>query len=125
MRLSNEYNAKLKSIKDYLYAIIKRSVAGEASSKKRKYDEIGFDYQEFCRLMTNVGLDKLATINVFNIFDVDGNGSIDIKEFLTALIALRLRQNDEEEEETAELYFALFDVNGDGQICREELVSNV
>ena len=70
--------------------------------------------------MNECGLSVLATSQVFAIFDVDGNGSIDVKEFLLALISLRKPSTtDEEEKDAAQLYFSVFDLNEDGHICKE------
>ena len=67
-------------------------------------------------------LDFLACRQVFDIFDVDGNGYIDVKEFLLALISLRKPSTtDEEEQDAARLYFSVFDLNEDGGICKDEL----
>lgn len=149
MRLSEEYNAKLKKIKDSLIAGIRSNkseadddnndknddVTGSSSgssddqpSKKKRRTSplhLAVGFEEYCSLMTTVGLDNLATEGVFRIFDVDGDGSIDVREFLLALVALRSRHGEQEEDEAAQLYFSVFDVNEDGHICRDEMVSNV
>ena len=149
VRLSDEYNAKLKKIKDSLIATMKRNQmsetddnidtdnnndnanngntdgtsSGQPSKKKRRTSplHLAVGFEEYCTLVTSVGLENLATQSVFRIFDVDGDGSIDVREFLLALIALRSR-GDQEEEEAAQLYFSVFDVNEDGHICRDEMV---
>lgn len=154
MRLGEEYNAKLKKIKDSLLAAMKSkntSVSDNSNdnyhdedkdgnnssrrsresndedqpSKKKMRTNLhqGVDFEQFCALMTSVELDSLATQSVFRIFDVDGDGSIDVREFLLALIALRSRHGGEEEQEAAQLYFSVFDVNEDGHICRDEMVT--
>lgn len=72
--------------------------------------------------MTSCGLEILATTQVFALFDVDGNGYIDVKEFLLALISLRKPSvTDEEEKDAAQLYFSVFDLDEDGTICKDEL----
>ena len=56
------------------------------------------------------------------MFDVDGNGYIDVKEFLLALISLRKPSvTDAEEKDAAQLYFSVFDMDEDGHICKDEL----
>ena len=162
IRLSEEYNAKLKKLKDSLLAAIKTdsstseagnkgggnddagddagddacdggdndgssgSGSGEQPARKKRkavHLAVGVGFEEYCSLMRSVGLENLATQSVFRIFDVDGDGSIDVKEFLLALIALRSRHSNAEEEEAAQLYFSVFDMNEDGHICRDEMVS--
>lgn len=136
--LSEEYNSKLKKIKEYLMAALTRSCGDKAlevrgsdeeserpSKKKRRMRTLGVGFEEFCNLMLSVGLPSLATRNVFNIFDVDGDGAVNVKEFLLALVALKSRHGGEEEEEAARLYFSVFDVNENGFICRDEMVGIV
>jgi hypothetical protein len=81
-------------------------------------DEIGFD--EFIRLVTACNLECLATEKIFSIFDVNGDGFVDMKEFLFALIALKpfdaAEGAKEVVTEASELYFQFFDMDEDGYI---------
>lgn len=91
-------------------------------SKHLKTSHIDLNFDEYCELMRGCELELLASRQVFAIFDVDGNGYIDVKEFLLALISLRKPSvNDEEEKDAAQLYFSVFDLDEDGHICRDEL----
>lgn len=132
IRCSEEYNAKLKMVKDSLLSKLSNTAAVgeedkiERPSKRRRKEvenvEVNFNFNDFCGLMNGVGLKNLATHSVFNIFDIDGDGSINMKEFLLALIALRSRHSGEEEMAAAELYFSIFDVDEDGYVTRDEMV---
>lgn len=126
VRLSEEYNSKLRKIKDLLLTgeveVLQDEDSEQAAKRRKKIFKLEVDFDKYCSVMKTVGLENLATRGVFNIFDVDGDRSINMKEFLLALIALRSRHSTEEEEEAAGLYFSIFDVNEDGYICPEEMV---
>lgn len=154
VRLSEEFNAKLKSLKDSLMCVIRSNshdeedlllststststaaVVSNASrksssrdsfevptKKRRKVFQLEVDFAHYCQLMRDAGLQELASPGLFRIFDVDGNGTVNMKEFLLALLALRSRRSSQDEDQAAELYFSLFDVNEDGFICPEEMV---
>jgi len=52
---------------------------------------VTIDFDQFELLMEQIGLRRFATAHVFVLFDRDGNGSIDFREFIHSLIALRGR----------------------------------
>jgi calcium-dependent protein kinase len=129
--LSNEYNGKLLKLKELLVHTILDKNGGDASSegdqrlsKRRRINLVDVEFGQFCALMESVGLGTLARPEIFSIFDEDNDGSINAKEFLLALMALRTADTDiHREEEAAQLYFSLFDVDEDGMISKEEMVS--
>lgn len=78
-------------------------------------DDIGFS--EFTTLVTGCHLECLATEKIFSIFDVKGDGYVNMKEFLFALIALKpFDASEGGVAEASELYFHFFDMNEDGYI---------
>lgn len=124
--LSNEYNAKLLKLKELLVFTVANSEStdDQPASKKRKTASVNIDFDRFCTLMETVHLGLLCRQEIFSIFDEDGDGIINAKEFLLALMALRTAGDDKDrEEQAAQLYFSLFDVNEDGMISKEEMVS--
>lgn len=75
------------------------------------------DVETYCSIMCSVGLDTLATKEIFRIFDINGDGQIELKEFLLTLMSFRAP----DEHDAAVLYFHLFDLNEDGFIDVDEL----
>lgn len=75
------------------------------------------DVDTYCSIMRSVGLDTLATKEIFYIFDINGDGQIELKEFLLTLMSFRAP----DEHDAAVLYFHLFDLNEDGFIDMDEL----
>lgn len=124
--LSNEYNGKLLKLKELLVHSILENTGSEGDqqvSKRRKINLVDIEFAQFCSLMEAVNLEMLSRPEIFSIFDEDNDGSINAKEFLLALMALRSTENDiNREEEAAQLYFSLFDVDEDGMISKEEMV---
>lgn len=55
--------------------------------------------------------------HIFRIFDKDGDGSIDFKEFMVILYVM----TNGSAEENLKQIFRLFDIDRDGRICREEM----
>lgn len=56
--------------------------------------------------------------HIFRLFDRDGNGTIDFKEFM---IVLYIMSNGTPEENLRQI-FKVFDLDGDGSICRDEMI---
>ena len=56
--------------------------------------------------------------HIFRLFDRDGNGTIDFKEFM---IVLYVMSNGTPEENLRQI-FKVFDLDGDGCISREEMI---
>jgi Ca2+-binding EF-hand superfamily protein len=104
-------------------------------------DAAVINFNSFCRLLRDAELNELAIPEIFSLFDKDGSGNIDIKEFLLTLLACRPIENRqrstsnpnlmnsktsqqmEEDQliESAKLYFNMFDINETGYIDLEEL----
>lgn len=52
-------------------------------SKRRRLEHHGeIDFQIFCNLVSGAGLEVLAVPEVFAVFDTNGDGAVDMKEFL-------------------------------------------
>ena len=83
------------------------------------------DYDTFVNAMKQAELPELGCPQVFRIFDIDGSGSIDLKEFLLTMIAFRPFPNggkcSESARDAAALYFNVFDLNDNGFIDLEEM----
>ena len=56
--------------------------------------------------------------HIFRLFDRDGNGTIDFKEFM---VVLYIMSNGTPEENLRQI-FKIFDLDGDGSISREEMI---
>jgi Ca2+-binding EF-hand superfamily protein len=79
--------------------------------------EQGIGYEQFCKIVESVGLNILAQPHVFRLFDNDGNGVVDYKEFLMALTTFRGASNND----GVRLCFDIFDSDGSGEISLQEL----
>ena len=69
--------------------------------------------------LSAVGL-PVVPVSVFGAFDADGDGRVDVKEFVVALSLLCAQG-----EAAAALAFDIFDSNGDGQLSRDEVTALV
>jgi len=88
-------------------------------------------FSTFVRLLSEVGLQQLANQQVFSIFDIGNTGTVDITNFLLALLAFRPENEPEQEgcdegcsgrcASAARLYFDMFDINNTGYIDLEEM----
>jgi serine/threonine protein kinase len=95
-------------------------------------------YSEFCQLMNGFDLAELTNEDVFKIFDIRNDGLIRMRDFLLTLLtfvdALSLSRPDDSmsvhhkppclgdrHRHPAEIYFCLFDLNGNGTIDKHEL----
>lgn len=79
--------------------------------------EQGIGYEQFCKIVESVGLNILAQPHVFRLFDNDGNGVVDYKEFLMALTSFRGGTSTD----GVRLCFDIFDSDGSGEISLQEL----
>eukprot|EP01035_Chromulina_nebulosa_P018072 gene18072-23719_t len=88
----------------------------QTASSSSDNEDIGYD--EFCSIVDSVGLNVLAHPHVFRLFDNDGNGRVDYREFLMSLTAFR-----DNGEDSLRLCFDIFDADGSGEISLQELKS--
>jgi Ca2+-binding EF-hand superfamily protein len=102
------------------------------------------DYDSFRAVLMECELSQWATPECFRLFDIDGTGMVNLKEFLLSLLALQPnrprgsslgRRSDESNgrkedkgeishvdvEDSAWLFFSLFDLNSTGYIDIHEL----
>jgi len=115
-----------------------RSIFGseETSSSRINVSAQGkssaLDHESFIEIMRRNGMDTFATNEVFGIFDVNNNGKVDYYEFMSNLAILTISTNrrlvavsditqiEDELKEEANLFFDMFDINGDDMIQKEE-----
>ena len=80
----------------------------------------GLSFEEFCDAMKEVNLHILASRELFDSFDENNNGRIDLQEFIASLSRFQNTAGSTLEDRTR-MYFKLFDRNGDGKISEDEL----
>jgi len=117
------FNKKLLNVKKRLIGTPPEDSMSTAAqpTKKQKVWQQELEFEDFSSLLRQEGLDVLATKKIFELFDMNSDNRVNVKEMLLALVALRCRRSESEESNAAQLYFSLFDVNEDGYIVREEL----
>ena len=75
-------------------------------------------FEEFAAHLGQLGVQQPKLVNrLFQVFDVDGNGSVDLKEFLAGVAACTKGAL----EDRMRLCFKLYDLDQDGYITRLEL----
>ncbi|CAE7487487.1 CPK5, partial [Symbiodinium microadriaticum] len=109
--------------------------------------DTGIDYDTFVAAMMECDLKELACPCVFNIFDIDKTGTVDLKDFLVTMVAFRdaarysgdyadalldranadgshsrdAKEAEDEDDSAARFYFNMFDVNHTGCIDQDEM----
>jgi len=78
----------------------------------------GINYQQFCSILETCKMDEFCSGKIFGVFDMDRSGRVDYFEFLLALSSYRKDPPQETEDQQAEFYFDIFDINCDGFIDR-------
>jgi len=83
-------------------------------------DDGVIDLGEFCCAIGMDGSNELSR-QIFRVFDTNGDGVLNFREYLNGLSVLGLGSLDEK----VKLAFRIYDIDGDGQISREELAQLV
>jgi len=78
------------------------------------------NFTNFVIILEKVDLPQLATQAVFDIFDKEGTGVIDMKEFLLTIMTLH-PHNSSNEIDAVHLFFNFFDVKESGYIDLEDI----
>jgi serine/threonine protein kinase/Ca2+-binding EF-hand superfamily protein len=83
-------------------------------------------YATFREVMRNCGLTELSELSVFNIFDSNKSGSINMREFLLTILAFKPNKKSDDvelsdEDSAAKLYFQIFDIEETGYISLVEM----
>jgi serine/threonine protein kinase len=68
--------------------------SGNMNSVISQLENASIDYETFSRLATESQLDVLTIPELFSLFDIDHNGSIDLREFLLTILTLRSPQEN-------------------------------
>ena len=114
----------------YLITTIKKALiaAGhgrlESASEMQKFDRDGsgqLQFHDMCRFLEKLGvhLTNLEQKAIFDYFDCDGSGDVDIKEFQLAVCG---QMNDPDCIKHMRDKFKELDVSGDGMLSRDEVL---
>jgi len=76
----------------------------------------GLDFRHFREIMTGLGLDHLPLERIFKVFDTNGTGDVDYREFLVGVSKFRLQGPA-----ALKFCFEVFDEDNSGAISREEM----
>mmetsp|Transcript_14345 Transcript_14345/g.21491 ORF Transcript_14345/g.21491 Transcript_14345/m.21491 type:complete len:575 (+) Transcript_14345:112-1836(+) len=92
----------------------------DCDSATLSIDTKGIDYDIFSKIVADARVDIPDVRSFFGLFDINGDGVVDLKEFL--LTILTMRHTNVGDSEPARLYFNLFDINNDGQLSSDEFM---
>lgn len=130
------FNTNMKLLKN----MVVKSLSSDLNGKTKE-----IDFKAFSEIVKKCNLKELASLEVFNIFDIGNTGTIDPREFLLTMLAFRtdlaavVDYSDEsgdskarvevtsrpnaaaDDEDEIRLYFNVFDINETGTIDIEEL----
>eukprot|EP00743_Colponemidia_sp_Colp-15_P007324 GILK01007909.1.p1 GENE.GILK01007909.1~~GILK01007909.1.p1 ORF type:complete len:1576 (-),score=341.81 GILK01007909.1:149-4876(-) len=113
------------AVSDRVNLLLDKWKYGHVQLLKRKFKEARgnakeLDKKAFTRLFADLNdLPKNVVASAFRIFDADGSGRINFREFCCALSICCLS----EPQEKTKFVFDMFDTNGDGYLQRPELVT--
>ncbi|CAM9825618.1 unnamed protein product, partial [Discosporangium mesarthrocarpum] len=72
----------------------------------------------FTRVLKEMGFSTVPAGRLFNVFDKDGDGKLDYRDFLTGLVTLR-----KQGEEALKFCFSIYDHDGSGTITLQDLTA--
>ncbi|MGH0148105.1 UNVERIFIED_CONTAM: hypothetical protein FKN15_047439 [Acipenser sinensis] len=108
-KISRKLNLKLDNIKKELEGFA--AIASESKGGRIRIEE----FAKFLKLPISPALNEL-----FTLFDRNGDGTIDFREYVIGLTVLCRPANTKD---TIQMLFKLFDVDDDGRITQEEFTS--
>ncbi len=77
-----------------------------------------FNLTTFCQFMNDAGMTEFASEGAFNVFDINRDQRVELKDVLLILVSL---SSPSMYQDAASLYFRLFDVNDEGFISKSGL----
>jgi Ca2+-binding EF-hand superfamily protein len=76
----------------------------------------GVSRTQFAKILADVGLGELPCDRLFEVFDADGNGAVDLREVAVGFAALRTVSTEAD----LRMVFDVYDMDGSGHITLEE-----
>jgi calcium-dependent protein kinase len=108
-------SSQLSTLQRCFIEALQRSVVSSSETLSALMSR-GLAFDAFCQVVSESGLAGLGKKQIFDLFDSDGSGSVDYKEFLLTLASFLAPGEDK-----ARVYFDIFDSDGSGSISLDEL----